>query len=144
MIRPTTRRTTPKSKSSNLSGARMWLAAGTLALGMLAFSTIARADATGFPCNVQFQPGASSLGNFGDINFQLYTSAGCTGTFLGSFYIATTGTTIGFNPYNSDQILAASQNLIRAWAASKQVTAFNISTGQNGNVNVANFLSFFR
>ena len=36
------------------------------------------------------------------------------------------------------------RNLISAWQTNRQVTANQISTGQNGNVNVANFLYFFR
>ena len=46
--------------------------------------------------------------------------------------------------YNADQIQTQMRNLLSAWQTNRQVTASNISTGQNGNVSVANSLYFFR
>jgi hypothetical protein len=126
------------------SRAKLFLVGCGLVLAALSLPAAARADATGYPCNVQFYPGSSSVGNFGYINFQLYSGTNCTSTFLGSFYLATTGSTIGFVFYNADQIQTQMRNLVSAWQTNRQVTANNISTGQNGNVNVANFLYFFR
>jgi hypothetical protein len=60
------------------------------------------------------------------------------------FYLATTGSTIGFIAYNADQIQTQMRNLISAWQTNRQVTANQVSVGQNGDVSVVNFLYFFR
>jgi len=126
------------------SRAKLFLMGCALVVAALSIPAAARADATGYPCNVQFYPGATSVGNFGYVTFQLYSSTNCSGSFQGMFYLATTGSTIGFVFYNADQIQTQMRNLISAWQTNRQVTALNISSGQNGNVNVANFLYFFR
>jgi hypothetical protein len=131
-------------RKSARSRAKLVLMGCALVLAGLAIPTAARADATGYPCNVQFYPGTSSIGNFGYINFQLYSAANCSGTFRGAFYLATTGSTIGFIFYNADQIQSQMRNLLSAWQTNRQVTATSISVGQNGDVSVANFLTFFR
>ena len=132
------------ARTSARSRAKVFLIGCALIVAALAYPAAARADATGYPCNVQFYPGTSSIGNFGYVNFQLYSSTNCSGSFLGGFYLATTGSSIGFIFYNTDQIQTQMRNLISAWQTNRQVTANQISTGQNGNVNVANFLYFFR
>ena len=126
------------------SRAKAFLIGCALVVAALAYPAAARADTTGYPCNVQFYPGTSSLGNFGYVNFQLYTSPNCSGTFKGLFYLATTGSSIGFIAYNADQIQTQMRNLISAWQTNRHVTANQVSVGQNGDVSVVNFLYFFR
>jgi hypothetical protein len=132
------------ARGSQRSRAKVFLIGCALVLAALAYPAAARADATGYPCNVQFYPGTSSLGNFGYVNFQLYSGTNCSGSFQGAFYLPTTGSSIGFISYNATQIQTQMRNLISAWQTNRQVTANQISVGQNGDVSVANFLYFFR
>jgi hypothetical protein len=132
------------SRPAKRSRLRQLLLACGLLAGLLTFPSLARADATGYPCNILFYPGSTSLGTGGYVQFNLYSNVGCSGTYLGLFYLATTGSTIGFVSYNAEQIQTMSRDMTSAWAAGKQVTALETSTGQNGNVTVANFLYLFR
>lgn len=116
--------------------------AGALAVALLGAPVAAQANSTGHLCSVNYYPGTSSLGNHGYIGFSVYTGAKCTGSYLNNYYLATTGSSIGYVLYDANQIQTMLKSLLSAMYAGRVVSPGNMSTGQ-GSINVANSLYFY-
>lgn len=86
----------------------------------LLFASSAHANSTynGYVCESHYNPASTTYGKHGLLVFQLYTEAGCNGTFLGSFVVCSSGATsascdLGFL-HTENQILALWQQVTTA------------------------------
>jgi len=87
---------------------------------------VAAAD---FVCNVGLYPGNSgNMGTEGYVQFQTYTGANCTGSFVGTFYACSTSATSSSCPsganwrYERQSLLALYRNLQSAASVDQKVS----------------------
>ena len=68
-----------------------------IALMFVVGSAAARANSIdGYLCDITLNSSSiTSYGSYGHLNYNLYSSPACTGTFLGGGFVCTTGATVG-------------------------------------------------
>ena len=86
----------------------------------------------GYVCEVIQYPMASSMGSEGYINFQLYSGASCGGSYVGSYYLMSTGNSYpGVNYYTTASQLTLFRNLLQAEYAAKKVYVYTPAAPSN-------------
>ena len=86
-------------------------------MGLSVIPESAQASTWGYSCFTFFMPSASTRGNYGYAAYTLYSGPSCSGTYLGYFYICSTGATSnvctqsGGYHFNSDQLISQVQGL---------------------------------
>ncbi|WP_375772210.1 hypothetical protein NR798_15415 [Archangium gephyra] len=105
---------------------------GRVALPLAAFACLAvpvsasAADYYGYICETKLYPSTATVyGNHGYANVTMYSGPTCTGTYQGSFWVFTEGSTDSWaNPYflyREGSLHALYESMVRAALANKQI-----------------------
>jgi hypothetical protein len=107
---------------------------GALALSMLVARTASADTPSGYVCTTTFGPQTDyGYGKSGYLTFSVYSSPGCAGTFVGSFFAFTKGQTnttliTDTRLYTEATLMRLDGDLTQALIFSKRIDVFNFPT----------------
>jgi hypothetical protein len=119
-------------------------------VAMSAFGAVALGAGTAaadYPCSVEYYAGPSTVwGNEGSIYFAVYTGKNCTGTFVKSYALCSSGassSSCAQNRSNDRATLLANFQVMRDAVASDQKVTMSTATCNGGAAGCATYAKFF-
>ena len=120
---------------------------GKLVVALFVFGTVALAAkpasaAWGYVCDVLHYPGTSSLGTGGYLSVELYSASNCSGSYIATYYLMTSGNLYPNNAYYSTEGLMASMRSLVDYATGGKELYISGSLSPTFVVNSIDYYSF--
>jgi hypothetical protein len=107
------------------------------------------ASATSYVCIADYVPGSTTLGSYGYVGFSLYTGTDCSGSYVGSYYLCSSGATSSLccndTTYlytSTTQLMGMAQEVINAAQWNLAISSVAVGTCNVSGSGCAIYLNF--